>query len=136
MQYGFVKWCAATVPIRVADVEYNCGRIIAALKEAAGQGAQVTVFPELCVSGYTCGDLFNQRALIEETRRALINIAQASKGVKSLVFVGAPIVCGGKLYNCGVAISNGKILGVVPKSITANFTRAGTLRFLKAKLKA
>lgn len=116
MQYGFVKCCAATVPIRVADVEYNCGRIIAALKEAAGQGAQVTVFPELCVSGYTCGDLFNQRALIEETQRALINIAQASKGVKSLVFVGAPIVCGGKLYNCGVAISNGKILGVVPKS--------------------
>ena len=65
MQYGFIKVCAATLEMRVADVDFNTKKIIEAITESAENGSQLTVFPELCVCGYTCGDLFNQPALIK-----------------------------------------------------------------------
>ena len=121
MQYGFIKVCAATVKIKVADVKFNTANIISAIERADKEGAQLIVFPELCVTGYTCGDLFNQRTLTDAARDALVDIAEATDGISALVFVGAPVVRDGKLYNCAVAISDGSILGVVPKSFLPSY---------------
>ena len=100
MNYGFVRACAATVPIRVADVEFNTEQIINAIKLSAEKGSRLTVLPELCITGYTCGDLFNQQILIEKVETALGKIQSETKGIKSLVFVGAPLIHCGKLFNC------------------------------------
>ena len=116
MQYGFIKTCAATVKIKVADVDYNVKNIISAIKESAKNNSQLTVFPELCVCGYTCGDLFNQKLLIDAVEKGLAEICDECKEIKTLVFIGAPIVVNSKLYNCSVAFCGGKILGVVPKT--------------------
>lgn len=121
MKFGYVKVCAATPEIRVADVKYNTANIIKAIKESAANGSQLTVFPELCVCGYTCGDLFNQSVLISACENALTEIAKATEGIKTLVFVGAPLQYAGRLYNCAVAIHDGEILGVVPKTYLPNY---------------
>ncbi|MDE7400590.1 MAG: NAD(+) synthase, partial [Clostridia bacterium] len=121
MRYGFIKVCAATPEIRVADVKYNTENIIKAIKESAANGSQLTVFPELCVCGYTCGDLFNQPALIKACEEAIKTICKETVGIKTLVFVGAPVNVDNKLYNCAIAISDGKILGVVPKTYLPNY---------------
>ena len=121
MKLGYVKVCAATPEIRVADVKYNTQNIIKAINESAANGSQITVFPELCVCGYTCGDLFNQPALLSACENALAEIAKATEGIKTLVFVGAPVEVDCKLYNCAVAISDGKILGIVPKTYLPNY---------------
>ena len=119
--YGFIKVCAATPEMRVADVEFNTKRIIKAIKESADNGSQLTVFPELCVCGYTCGDLFNQSALINAVDDAIGKIKEATSGIKTLVFVGAPVVYKNGLYNCAVAVQDGKILGIVPKTFIPNY---------------
>ena len=121
MRYGFVKVCAATPEIKVADVEYNTRNIINAISESAKKGSEITVFPELCVCGYTCGDLFNQKVLLESVEKALAKICEATSGIAPLVFVGAPIASGGKLYNCAVAICGGHIIGIVPKTYIPNY---------------
>ena len=121
MKHGFVKVCSATTKIRVADIEFNTHGIIEAIDESYKNGSSVTVFPELCISGYTCGDLFNQRLLLEAIEEAIGKIAKATKDKHILVFVGAPIANDGKLYNCAVAISDGKVLGVVPKTFLPNY---------------
>ncbi|MDE7082646.1 MAG: NAD(+) synthase [Clostridia bacterium] len=121
MKYGFVKVCAATPEMRVADVDFNTQKIIDAIKESAANGSQLTVFPELCVCGYTCGDLFNQPVLISACENGIRNIVEATKGIKTLVFVGAPIRHDGKLFNCAIAIHNGKILAVIPKTFLPNY---------------
>ncbi len=121
MQHGYIKVCAATPEIRVADVEYNTKNIIAAIKESAENGSQLTVFPELCVCGYTCGDLFNQPLLINACEKAIAEICEATRDLKTLVFVGAPVQLENKLYNCAVAISEGRILGIVPKTYLPNY---------------
>lgn len=121
MNYGYVKVCAATPEIRVADVEFNTKQIIKAIKESAEKGSQLTVFPELCICGYTCGDLFNQPVLIDACERAIGEICKATKSIKTLVFVGAPVKLDNKLYNCAVAISKGEILGIVPKTYLPNY---------------
>lgn len=121
MQYGFIKVCAATTDIKVADVKFNTEKIIQAINLANGNGAQLIVFPELSVCGYTCGDLFNQKRLsdgVEESIKAIIN---ATSGNKSLVFIGAPLCVNGRPYNCAVAICNGKILGVLPKTFIPTY---------------
>ena len=121
MQFGFVKVCAATVPIKVADIKYNTGNIVSAINESALAGSQLTVFPELCVCGYTCGDLFNQSVLLRAVDSALNEICHATKGKNILVIVGAPVESRGRLFNCAVAVSDGKILGIVPKSHIPNY---------------
>ncbi|MDE6105168.1 MAG: NAD(+) synthase, partial [Clostridia bacterium] len=90
-------------------------------KESAENGSQLTVFPELCVCGYTCGDLFNQTALISSCENALKEICESTRDLKPLVFVGAPVKAFGKLYNCAVAIYGGKILGIIPKTYLPNY---------------
>ena len=121
MNYGFVKVCAATPESKVADVTFNTKNIIRAIKDSAANGSQLTVFPELCVCGYTCGDLFNQAALIRACDAALSEIREATKGLKTLVFIGAPVEAEGRLYNCAVAVNNGKILAVTPKTYLPNY---------------
>ncbi len=121
MQYGFVKVCAATVKINVADVQFNKNAVISAIKQASEKGAQLVVFPELCLSGYTCGDLFNQRCLIDSVEKCVAEIAKETAKFSTLCFIGAPLVNNGRLYNCAVAISGGEILGVVPKSNLPNY---------------
>lgn len=114
-RYGFVRVCAATPQIKVADVQFNARSVAKSANEAAAAGAQIVVFPELCLCGYTCGDLFNQRALTEGVIAAISWLKDNLKG-DALVFVGAPIEEDGRLYNCAVAMQGGRILGVVPKS--------------------
>ena len=121
MRYGFVKVCAATPRIKVADVGYNAEKIIEAARESCKNGSQLTVFPELCICGYTCGDLFGQNALLEAVKGAIGDICAALSDVGTLVFVGAPLMAGGKLYNCAVAICGGQILGVIPKTYIPNY---------------
>lgn len=121
MQYGFIKVCAATVKIKVADVKYNGAEIIKAALKSAEDGSQLTVFPELSLCGYTCGDLFNQRVLCDGVEREIARIASATADIKTLIFVGAPIAINGRLYNCAVAICAGEVLGVVPKSFLPTY---------------
>lgn len=123
MKHGFIRVCAATPKIKVADVKYNSEQIIKSIKESYDYGSQLTVFPELCVCGYTCGDLFNQTALLDGVERAVTDICKATEGINALVFIGAPLrgENRSKLYNCAIAISNGKILGIVPKTYIPNY---------------
>lgn len=122
MQYGFVKVCAATPQIKVADVEFNEKQIIKAIKESAKNGSQLTVFPELSLCGYTCGDLFNQTALLSSCDDAFKKICKATEDVDTLVFIGAPVAYCGRLYNCAVAVAHGEILGAVPKTYLPNYS--------------
>lgn len=119
--YGFVKVCTATPEIKVADVEFNTSQIIKAIKISAEKGSQLTVFPELCVCGYTCGDLFNQITLINACEVAVKEICRATNGVKTLVFIGVPVIVKDKLYNCAVALYDGSVLGMVPKTYLPNY---------------
>lgn len=121
MQNSFVRVCSATVPVKVADVEFNTQQIINAINESYEKGSSIIVFPELSVCGYTCGDLFNQRTLIETVEKAVEGIAKATVGKHILAFLGAPIIKDGKLYNCAVAVCDGKVLGVIPKTFLPNY---------------
>ncbi len=123
MNYGFVKVCAATPEIRVADVEFNTSRIIEAIRQSFEKGSRLTVFPELCVCGYTSGDLLMQPVLLDGVENAILKICSATKGLDTLVFVGAPIrgEDRSKIYNCAVALCNGKILGIVPKTYLPDY---------------
>lgn len=128
MKFGYVKVCAASPEIKVADVDFNKRNIISAIQESAKSGSQLTVFPELGICGYTCGDLFNQRALISACENAVKDICLATKGLSTLVFIGVPVAVGGKLYNCAVAIHDGTILGIVPKTFLPNYGEFYELR--------
>ena len=121
MKYGFVRAAAATPNIRVADVHYNGGNIIQLIGRAEKAGAELLVFPELCVCGYTCGDLFGQNVLLDGCLAALSDIAAATKGKSMLVFVGVPVRLSGVLYNCAAAVSGGKVLAFIPKRHLPNY---------------
>ena len=121
MKQGFIKVAAVTVDIRVADVWHNCEEICGRMKEAEKAGAKVIVFPELCLTGYTCSDLFAQEVLLKEVRKALARIAQATKNTGVLVFVGLPLAVDGELYNVAAALNNGKILGFTTKTFLPNY---------------
>lgn len=121
MRYGFIKVAAATPDIRVADCEYNRREIACRMKTAAEEGAKLLVLPELCITGYTCGDLFLQQRLLQGAQDALKELCRESEGLDLLTLVGAPVRYAGKLYNCAVAIHRGKLLGVVPKTFLPNY---------------
>ena len=116
MKHGFIKVAAVTPDIKVADTIYNTGQICLKMDEAAAAGAKIIVFPELCITGYTCGDLFLQGILLNKAKEGLLQIAEHTKQVKALVFVGLPIVRDSKLYNVAAVLYEGKILGLVPKA--------------------
>ncbi|MDO4261784.1 MAG: NAD(+) synthase [Eubacteriales bacterium] len=122
MEYGFVKAAALAPKIRVADPKYNAQEIIRLMKEAWERGARILVFPELCITGYTCGDLFRQELLLREAKAALLEIVKASAGMDGLFFAGLPLEVGGKLYNVAAAYSDGELLGLVPKTHIPNYS--------------
>ena len=120
MNYGFVKTAVVTPKIKVADVAHNGAEIEKLMKEASENGARIIVFPELCLTGYTCGDLFSQELLITNAKNELVRLVQLSQSVSGLFFVGLPWEQRGKLYNVAAAFEGGQLLGIVPKSFIPN----------------
>ena len=120
MNYGFITAAAATPKIKVADVAYNGTEIERLMREASKKGARIIVFPELCLTGYTCGDLFSQGALLEAAKEELCRLVEVSAQVPGLMFVGLPLENRGKLYNTAAVFAGGEILGFVPKRFLPN----------------
>lgn len=129
MGYGFVKAAALAPKIRVADTEHNTREIIRLMKEAWRKGARILVFPELCVTGYTCGELFLQELLLRRAKEALFAIIKASEGMDGLFFAGLPLEVRGKLYNVAAGFSDGKLLGLVPKTCIPNYSEFYEARY-------
>lgn len=125
---GFIKCAAATPNVRVADCEYNKNDIISLIEAADKEQARVLVFPELCITAYTCGDLFFQQTLLDGAMSALREIVCATKSIDMLVAVGCPVRFEGRLYNCAVVIKDGRILGIVPKKHLPNSNEFYELR--------
>ena len=121
MKDGFVKVCCATPKIKVADVDHNVNEIIKLIYDASENGAKVIVFPELCITGYTCQDLFLQGKLLDKALEGLDRIIDATNGIDALVFVGTPLEVDGKLYNTAAAIFAGHILAFIPKKNLPNY---------------
>ncbi|NLA92092.1 MAG: NAD(+) synthase [Spirochaetales bacterium] len=120
MRDGFIPVAVATPPLRVADLAFNQEAIINYMKVAEESGRTLVVFPELSLTGYTCGDLFLQATLIQGALKSLAAILEASKKLNLIALVGLPLVYSGSLYNCAVALKGGEILGVVPKGNLIN----------------
>ena len=108
MKDGFLKIACVTPPLRVADCAYNAEQIIAHAREAAAAGAKLAAFPELCLTGYTCGDLFLQEPLLRGAEDGLMQILQETADLSMLLVIGLPYVCGGALYNCAAVCYAGK----------------------------
>ena len=115
MKQGFIKAAAVTPKIKVADPHYNAREIGKGIEEAVGRGARLIVFPELCLTGYTCGDLFLQELLLTQAMDALSEVAAATEDSDALVFVGLPLVRNHKLYNVAAVLQDGEILAFIPK---------------------
>ena len=120
MKYGFVKVAAAVPAVKVADCKFNAQQIDTQIAIADGKGVQIIVFPELCITGYTCADLFGQTLLMEETEIALMQIMNNTRQMDIISIVGMPLVVNATLMNCAVALQKGKILGIVPKTYLPN----------------
>lgn len=121
MRDGYIKVAAVTPKIRVADPVYNGELLREQMTETAGKGAKIIVFPELCITGYTCGDLFWQEELLERARKELAAITRHSRHLDAVFFVGLPYEIGGKLYNMAAAVNRGVILGMVPKTFIPGY---------------
>jgi len=121
MNYGFVKVAAITPDVKVADCEFNANEIINKINETSKEKAAVMVFPELCITGYTCSDLFLQKPLLDSAAKQLEKIAESTGSIDALVFVGLPYMNKGKLYNVGAALYKGEVLGFVPKKNIPNY---------------
>ncbi len=121
MQQGFIKVAAVTPYIRVADPLFNRESVLKGIVEAASHDASVIVTPELCLSGYTCGDLFLQEQLLASSKEALSWLMEQTKDLSALIFIGLPFSYLGKLYNVAAAISGGRLLGLIPKTYLPNY---------------
>ena len=128
MQDGFVKVAARTPEVRVADVAFNLRQCVDAVRDAADDGAKVIVLPELCLTGYTCEDLFWQDALLDAAQRGLYAFAEQTASLDALIFVGVPWRVNGKLYNCAAAVCGGEVLALVPKTHVPNYNEFYELR--------
>ena len=134
MKDGFLRVASATPHIKVADCTGNSQKIIAMAKEAAENGASLVVFPELCITGYTCGDLFLQRALLNSAQENLKVIIKETKELDCVILVGLPVRANSGLYNCAAVICHGDLLGLVPKKYIPNYSEFYELRhFTPAK---
>jgi NAD+ synthase (glutamine-hydrolysing) len=129
MRHGFVKVAAATPMVKVADTAYNTEQIIELINKAAKENVRVLVFPELCITGYTCGDLFLQNALLASAKESLIKIVHATKNLNMVVAVGLPVMKLGNLYNVAAVIFEDKILGIVPKINIPNYSEFYEARY-------
>ena len=123
MRDGFIKVAAGTPKIRVADCRYNAEQIFTMMREADKQGVKVLCLPELCLTGYTCGDLFLQDTLLCGAEEGLQTILEATRNLDMVTVLGLPVRCkwDNKLYNCAAVIQSGEILGLVPKTYLPNY---------------
>ena len=135
MKDGFIRVAAATPKIQVADCMYNREQIEQMMKEAYERQASLVVFPELCLTGYTCGDLFLQDILLDQTLNALKDLLEASKSTDVLTVVGMPLEVNGKLYNVAVFFKEGQILGVIPKTFIPNYSEFYEARHFERGIK-
>lgn len=121
MKDGFVKVAAGTPKIRVADCDYNAGAVLELVRAAESEGVKLLALPELCLTGYTCGDLFLQNTLLRGAETALETLLRETTGTDMLFAVGLPVSAGGKLYNCAAVCCRGTLLGLVPKRSLPNY---------------
>ena len=121
MNYGFVKVAAAVPRVKVADCKFNSERLEGLITIAEGKGVQILTFPEMCITGYTCGDLFAQQLLLEQAGMALIQILNSTRQLDIISILGMPVVVNSTVINAAVVIQKGKILGVVPKTYLPNY---------------
>ena len=121
MQDGFLRAAAASIPVAVADPRRNAAAVCARIDQAHRARAALLVLPELCVTGYTCGDLFLSALLLDAAEEALLNICAHTQNCDPVVVLGVPLRAGGKLYNCAAVLHRGRILGVVPKTWLPNY---------------
>ena len=121
MKDGFLKAAALSPALRVADCVYNAGQIVRELQAAAARGVKLAVFPEFCLTGYTCGDLFLQHTLQQGALEGLQTVLDVSRELDTVVLVGLPLLVRGKLYNCAAVLCRGRVLGLVPKTYLPNY---------------
>ena len=136
MDYGFVRVAAAVPELKVAGCGYNAGNIINIIHKAESLKIQVVVFPELSITGYTCGDLFHQQALLREATVQLGEILEKTKSTETVAIVGIPLYADCQLFNCGVAMQGGKILGAVPKTYIPGYSEFYEERWFATGVKA
>ena len=121
MKNGFVKMAAGTPKIQVADCIHNTEEILRLIGEMDAEGAKIMVFPELCITGYTCSDLFWQNVLLESAKNRLLWLAEQTRDVDALIFVGLPMEVECKLYNVAAVLNHGRVIGLVPKTNLPNY---------------
>ena len=121
MKFGFFKTAAASCDVKVGDCHFNRNSILSAISRANAEGAELLVLPELCITGYTCGDLFAQSALLNSALKTLAYIKEVSLTVNMIIAVGLPLETDCKLYNCAAVIYKGSVLGIIPKTYLPNY---------------
>lgn len=136
MKYGFVKTAAAVPNVRVGDVKFNAAQTQKLLARAVKAGAEIVVFPELGLTGYTCADLFRQSILLDGAEEALASLLKTTAKLPALCAVGMPVRVENALYNCAVVFQRGKILGVVPKTFIPNYAEFQEKRWFASALQA
>ena len=120
-KYGYVRVAASVPELKVANVEFNVSEIIKEIKALDKEGVQIVTFPELCITGYTCADLFSQDVLLNKALDGLKRILDETSKLDIISILGVPIVCDNQLFNCGVVINKGEVLGIVPKTYIPNY---------------
>lgn len=131
MKYGFIKVCAAVPDIKVADCAYNTKNIFECIKKAHEKKAKIAVFPELCITGYTCGDLFLQKTLLDNAKKSVSELLELTQNMDILSIVGLPMTVGGKLYNCAAVLYSGSVLAVIPKMNIPNYAEYYEARYFE-----
>lgn len=129
MKDGFIRVASATPEIKVADCAYNTKKILELVNEAAKNQVSIIVFPELCITGYTCGDLFFQDLLIDQAKKSLNIISSSTKDLDMIIVVGLPLKDGSSLYNCAAVLYHGDVMGFVPKTHLPNYAEFQELRY-------
>lgn len=122
MQNGFVKVAAAVPAVKVADCEYNTLQIENIIAQAEGKGVEIIVFPELCITGYSCQDLFRQSLLLEQVEASMLMLLDFTRNLDIISIVGLPVVVGDMLLNCAAVIQKGDLLGLIPKTYLPNYS--------------
>ncbi|WP_150265972.1 NAD(+) synthase [Paenibacillus tepidiphilus] len=120
--FGFARVAAGSPELRVADCEFNTTQIIEVIRQAQEQQAEYLVLPELCITGYTCADLFLQQTLLDAALQSLLKLAAATEGRQLVVIAGVPLSIKGRLFNCAAVLQRGKILGIVPKTCLPGYS--------------
>ena len=121
MKYGFINVAAAVPAIKVADVDYNVQQIESLMAQAEGKGVEILVTPELCITGYSCQDLFREQLLLDKSEEGILQLLDFTRKLDTILVVGAPVLVNSLLYNCAVVIQRGQILGIVPKTYLPNY---------------